>query len=59
MADLYAFVRSLWLVWLILLFLAADVIVRRVFRIRAGGGGVAELQTVTRSYAGAAPAAKP
>lgn len=43
----------------ILLFLAADVIVRRVFRIRAGGGGVAELQSVTRSYAGAAPAAKP
>jgi ABC-type uncharacterized transport system permease subunit len=44
---------------IILLFLAADVIVRRVFRIRAASGGVTELQTVTRSYAGAAPAAKP
>jgi simple sugar transport system permease protein len=41
----------------ILLFLAADVIVRQVFRIRAKGGGVEELQTVTRSYAGSAPAA--
>jgi simple sugar transport system permease protein len=43
---------------IILFFLAADVIVRRVFRIREGGAGVAELQTVTRSYAGAAPVAK-
>jgi simple sugar transport system permease protein len=43
----------------ILLFLAADVIVRQVFRIRAKGGGVEELQTVTRSYAGQAPAANP
>jgi simple sugar transport system permease protein len=34
----------------ILIFLAADVIVRRVFRIRAEGVGVAELETVTRSY---------
>jgi general nucleoside transport system permease protein len=34
----------------ILLFLAADVIVRRVFRIRAPKGAVDELQTVTRSY---------
>ncbi|MDQ2935293.1 MAG: ABC transporter permease, partial [Chloroflexota bacterium] len=34
----------------ILLFLAADVIVRRVFRIRAARGTVDELQTVTRSY---------
>ena len=34
----------------ILLFLAADVIVRRLFRIRARAGGVDELQTVTRSY---------
>jgi simple sugar transport system permease protein len=44
---------------IILLFLAADVIVRRVFRIRASGGSVAELQTVTKSYAGASPAANP
>ena len=36
----------------ILFFLAADVIVRRVFRIRAAAGGVDELQTVTRSYGG-------
>jgi simple sugar transport system permease protein len=34
----------------ILLFLAADVIIRRVFRIRAPKGTVDELQTVTRSY---------
>jgi ABC-type uncharacterized transport system permease subunit len=34
----------------ILLFLAADVIVRRVFRIRERAGRVDELQTVTRSY---------
>jgi simple sugar transport system permease protein len=37
----------------ILLFLAADVVVRRLFRIRAEGGiAEAELQTVTSSYAG-------
>ena len=36
---------------LILFFLAAQVIVRRVFRIRAAGG-VDELATVTRSYGG-------
>jgi len=37
----------------ILFFLAAEVIVRRVFRIRrAAGGGVDELQTVTRTYSG-------
>ena len=34
----------------ILLFLTADVIVRRVFRIRAPKGTVDELQTVTRTY---------
>jgi ABC-type uncharacterized transport system permease subunit len=34
----------------ILLLLAADVIVRRVFRLRAAGMGVDELQTVTRTY---------
>jgi simple sugar transport system permease protein len=34
----------------ILLLLAADVIVRRVFRLRAAGLGVDELQTVTRTY---------
>jgi len=35
---------------LILLFLAADLIVRRLLRIRAEGAGVEELQTVTRTY---------
>jgi ABC-type uncharacterized transport system permease subunit len=34
----------------ILLFLAADVIVRRLLRIRVARAGVDELQTVTRSY---------
>jgi simple sugar transport system permease protein len=39
----------------ILLFLAADIIVRTIFRIRAQGGAVVdELQTVTRTYGGAA-----
>ena len=37
----------------ILLFLAADIVVRRVFRIRAAGG-IADLKTVTSSYAGRA-----
>jgi simple sugar transport system permease protein len=35
---------------LILLFLAAEIVVRRVFRIRAAETGLDELQTVTRSY---------
>jgi simple sugar transport system permease protein len=34
----------------ILLFLTADVIIRRLFRIRASKGTVDEIQTVTRSY---------
>jgi simple sugar transport system permease protein len=34
----------------VLLFIAADVIVRRVLRIRAPGAGISELQTVTKSY---------
>ena len=34
----------------ILLFLAADLIVRRLFRLRAARVGVQELQTITRSY---------
>ena len=34
----------------ILLFLAADILVRRVFRLRAARATVEELQTVTRSY---------
>ncbi len=34
----------------ILFFLAADIIVRAIFRIRAEGTGVSELQTITRSY---------
>jgi simple sugar transport system permease protein len=41
----------------ILLFLAADVIVRLVFRMRAAKGGLEELQTVTRTYGSGA--AKP
>jgi simple sugar transport system permease protein len=36
----------------ILFFLAADLIVRRVLRMRAPSAGVEELQTVTRSYGG-------
>lgn len=35
---------------IVLLFIAADVIVRRVFRIRSSGGRLTELQTVTKSY---------
>jgi len=34
----------------ILFFLAAELIVRRVFRVRVAGAGVAELETVSRSY---------
>jgi simple sugar transport system permease protein len=36
----------------ILFFLAADLIVRRVFHLRKVSGGVEELQTVTRTYGG-------
>ncbi len=36
----------------ILLFLAADIIVRKLIRIRAAGAGVEELKTVTSSYGG-------
>jgi ABC-type uncharacterized transport system permease subunit len=36
---------------IILLFLAADLVVRRILRLRAAGAGVDELQTVTRTYA--------
>ena len=35
----------------ILFFLAADIIVRQIFRVRADGTGVSEMQTITRSYA--------
>lgn len=34
----------------ILFFLAAELIVRYLFRVRAGGAGVQEMQTITRSY---------
>jgi ABC-type uncharacterized transport system permease subunit len=37
---------------IILFFLAADVLVKRVLRIRAAAGGVDELKTVTASYGG-------
>jgi simple sugar transport system permease protein len=36
----------------ILLFLAAEVVVRHVFRVRAAAGGVEGLDTVTRTYGG-------
>jgi len=36
----------------ILFFLAADIVVRKVFRVKAADVGVNELQTVTSSYAG-------
>jgi simple sugar transport system permease protein len=39
---------------IVLLFIAADIIVRRVFRIRAAAGGLAELETVTKSYSSGA-----
>ncbi len=39
---------------IILLFLAADILVRRLFRIRAAQAQVTELQTVTKSYGGQA-----
>ena len=39
---------------IVLLFIAADVIVRNVFRIRAGGSGLAELETVTKTYSSGA-----
>jgi general nucleoside transport system permease protein len=35
---------------IVLLFVAGDVIVRRLFRIRAPSAGLTELQTVTQSY---------
>ena len=34
----------------ILVFLAAEVIVRQIFRLRATGTGTGELQTITRTY---------
>ncbi len=39
----------------ILLFLAADVVIRRVLRIRAAGGEPSELQTVTKTYGSGTP----
>ena len=36
----------------ILLFLAADVLVRRVFRLRRAKSGVVSAESITRSYAG-------
>jgi simple sugar transport system permease protein len=40
---------------LVILFLAADLIVRRVFRVRAAKPVIAELSTVARTWAGGAP----
>ena len=34
----------------ILIFLAAEIVVRRIFRLRAAGQGAGELQTITRTY---------
>ena len=39
----------------ILLFLAADVVIRKVLRIRAPGAEPSELQTVTKTYGSGAP----
>ena len=39
----------------ILLFLAADVVIKRLFRIRAPGAEPSELQTVTKTYGSGAP----
>jgi simple sugar transport system permease protein len=44
---------------LVILFLAADVIVRRVFRVRAFKPQITELRTVTQTWAGGAPPAGP
>lgn len=40
---------------LVILFLAADLIVRRVFRVRAAKPEIAELQTVTKTWGGPTP----
>jgi ABC-type uncharacterized transport system permease subunit len=39
----------------ILLFLAADVVIKKLFRIRAPGAEPSELQTVTKTYGSGAP----
>ena len=44
---------------LVILFLAADLIVRRVFRVRAAKPVISELATVTQTWAGGAPPAQP
>ena len=44
---------------LVILFLAADVIVRRVFRVRAAKPVIAELRTVAQTWAGGAAPAEP
>lgn len=43
----------------ILFFLAADIVVRRVFRIRAAAAGVEELATVTGTYGGTTRSSNP
>ena len=44
---------------LVILFLAADLIVRRVFRVRGAKPIIPELATVTQTWAGGAPPAQP
>jgi simple sugar transport system permease protein len=44
---------------LVILFLAADLIVRRVFRVREAKPVISELATVTQTWAGSAPPAEP
>jgi simple sugar transport system permease protein len=44
---------------LVILFLAADLIVRRVFRVRGAKPIIPELATVTQTWAGSAPPAQP
>ena len=34
----------------ILIFLAAEIVVRQIFRLRTPGQGAGELQTITRTY---------
>ncbi len=44
---------------LVILFLAADLIVRRLFRVRAAKPEIAELQTVTKTWGGTTPSTTP
>jgi len=56
--DITALPRLIW-EFVVYLFLAADLIVRRVFRVRAAKPVISELATVTQTWAGGAPPAEP